>query len=92
MTQNVTIQGTLAADGTLHLDEKPNLPPGRVTVVVQVLPEMDPFWQRMNAIKAIPRTKPDDGGENTLEEVERMRKEWDEHQGELERPMGHCGR
>src|SRR5690242_11845037 len=31
----VELQGTLRADGTLLLDHKPNLPPGRVRVTVQ---------------------------------------------------------
>jgi hypothetical protein len=35
----VEVQGTLQADGTLVLDEKPNLSPGRVRVVVQAAPE-----------------------------------------------------
>jgi len=36
MTINaVEVQGTLREDGTLVLDEKPNLPPGRVKVMVQ---------------------------------------------------------
>lgn len=73
MSQNViVIQGTLTADGTIQLDEKPNLPPGRVQVVVQSLPQLpagDPFWQRMQAIWAIPRTSPSDGGQKSLEEV-----------------------
>jgi len=34
LTQAVT-EGTLKADGTLELDEKPNLSPGRVLMVVQ---------------------------------------------------------
>ena len=29
------IEGTLQADGTLVLDENPNLPPGRVTVLLR---------------------------------------------------------
>ena len=29
------IEGTLKPDGTLELDQKPNLPPGRVKVTVQ---------------------------------------------------------
>lgn len=87
----VVIEGTLQADGTLVLDEKPNLPPGRVRVVLRQeesieVPADDPFWQRMQAIWAIPRSPglPDDGGANTLEEVRRMRGEWDEHQQQLE--------
>jgi hypothetical protein len=31
----VEVEGTLQPDGTLLLDEKPNLPPGRVRVVLQ---------------------------------------------------------
>jgi hypothetical protein len=34
-TNTIEIQGTLHADGTIVLDEKPNLPPGRVQVTVQ---------------------------------------------------------
>ena len=49
------IEGTIQPDGTLVLDEKPNLPAGRVTVVLRqdtdmVLPKDDPFWQRMQAM------------------------------------------
>ena len=35
----VEVQGSLQPDGTLVLDEKPNLPPGRVRVVVQSVAE-----------------------------------------------------
>jgi hypothetical protein len=31
----VVIEGTLKPDGTLELDEKPSLSPGRVTVILQ---------------------------------------------------------
>ena len=31
----ITVEGTLAADGTLELDRKPALPPGRVTIVLR---------------------------------------------------------
>ncbi|MGO9108251.1 MAG: hypothetical protein ACLP9L_03365 [Thermoguttaceae bacterium] len=49
------IEGTIQPDGTLLLDEKPNLSPGRVTVVLRqetaiVIPSDDPFWQRMQAM------------------------------------------
>ena len=33
--EEVMIHGTLKSDGTLELDQKPNLAPGRVTVVVR---------------------------------------------------------
>jgi hypothetical protein len=47
------VQGTLQPDGTLVLDEKPGVPPGRVRVTVQpvvVVPAEDPFWQQVQAI------------------------------------------
>ena len=87
----IVIEGTLKPDGTLELDEKPNLPAGRVTVVLRqdveaTLPKDDPFWQRMQAIWAIPLAAKNtsDGRANTLEEVHKMREEWDEHQEALE--------
>ena len=45
------VSGTLKSDGTLELDENPNLPAGRVTVILRqesvvTLPADDPFWQR----------------------------------------------
>jgi hypothetical protein len=40
--RDVVIEGTLKPDGTLVLDEKPSLPPGRVRVVVQTVPETPP--------------------------------------------------
>lgn len=45
----VVIEGTLQPDGTLKLDHQPNLPPGRVTVVMrQQIEEVAPtenWWQ-----------------------------------------------
>lgn len=38
----VMIEGTLQPDGTLQLDEKPNLSPGRVTVVLRQEAETKP--------------------------------------------------
>ena len=54
LTETV-IEGTLDANGTLMLDEKPKHPLGRVKVVLRQetpveLPAADPFWQRMQAI------------------------------------------
>ncbi len=53
------IAGTLQPDGTLVLDEKPNLPAGRVTVVLRQEAETkkpqplgDAFFQRMEDIWA----------------------------------------
>jgi hypothetical protein len=54
METPVEVQGTLQADGTLVLDEKPNLPPGRVRVTLQ--PAVDyrqteiwQFFEKMHA-------------------------------------------
>ena len=33
--QEIVVGGTLKPDGVLELDQKPNLPPGRVTVVLR---------------------------------------------------------
>jgi 50S ribosomal subunit-associated GTPase HflX len=85
----VVVEGTLKPDGTLELDQKPNLPAGRVQVIVIPRPELprdDPFWQRMQAIwngqKArgfVPRS---------VEEVEaerrQVRDEWEERMQRLE--------
>ncbi len=38
MNTTAVVQATLKPDGTLELDQKPNLPPGRVQVIVQPLP------------------------------------------------------
>ena len=96
LTETV-LEGTLQPDGTLVLDQKPTLPPGRVTVVLRqeaqiVLPKDDAFWQRMQAMWAIPNDRRDagDGGANTLAEVRTMREEWDEHQEAIERLQDEC--
>src|SRR5262249_22819223 len=64
----VVVEGTLKPDGTLELDQKPNLAPGRVRVVLQqgstpALPPGDPFFDMLKGIWAariaaglIPRT------------------------------------
>ena len=49
-SSEVVIEGTLKPDGTLELDEKPSLPPGRVTVVVRQEggpkgPSKEDWWQ-----------------------------------------------
>ena len=49
------IEGTLKPDGSLELDRKPDLPPGRVTVRVQslvALPDGDPFFDLLKGIWA----------------------------------------
>jgi hypothetical protein len=50
------VQGTLNADGTLELDKKPNLLPGRVTVVLrqQSIPTstQEDWFQHLQRIRA----------------------------------------
>jgi hypothetical protein len=47
----VVVEGTLKPDGTLQLDQKPSLPPGRVTVVLRqesgASPPQEDWWQFM---------------------------------------------
>ena len=55
-TEPTTVLGTLKPDGALELDEKLELPAGRVRVTVELLPDPtatpDPFLARMEAIWA----------------------------------------
>ncbi len=52
------IEGTIQSDGTLVLDERPNLPPGRVTVILRQTTESAPpppqedWWQYLQRIRA----------------------------------------
>ena len=52
--QPIEVEGTLHSDGTLVLDEKPNVPPGRVRValspVAGATPPEDGFMARMQKI------------------------------------------
>ncbi len=54
--QEIVVAGTLKPDGTLELDRKPELPPGRVTVVLRqeseaAAPQED-WWQYLQRIRA----------------------------------------
>jgi hypothetical protein len=60
MSMQVTLQGTVKADGTLELDDKVSLPEGRVLVTVQPVVQPspdDPFWQRMEQLWAGQRAR-----------------------------------
>jgi hypothetical protein len=52
----IVVQGTLNPDGTLELDQKPNLAPGRVTVVLrqqsQPAPAKEDWFQHLQRIRA----------------------------------------
>jgi hypothetical protein len=52
----VVVQGTLKADGTIVPDQKPNLPPGRVELVIRAVspaagPQED-WWQYLQRARA----------------------------------------
>lgn len=67
----ITVQGTLKPDGTLELDQKPNLVPGRVTVVLRreaeaaAAPPEDWFQFLLNA-----RRKMEEAGCHFMDEKE----------------------
>lgn len=92
---HLVVEGTLNADGTLVLDTKLALPPGRVQLIVQPLPELpkdDPFWQRMQEIWAaqkargqVPRTK-----EEIDAEINALRDEAEEEMQAVERRQQEC--
>jgi hypothetical protein len=51
----VVVEGTLKPDGTLELDEKPNLAPGRVTVVLRQAsapPPKEDWFQYLQRLRA----------------------------------------
>lgn len=89
MNAQVILHGTLKNDGTLELDETPNLSPGRVRLTVEAVapqPSPDRFWNMMAQIWSdlrasghVPRT---------AEEIEAQRRafrdEWDQRQEALE--------
>ncbi|HWG47694.1 MAG TPA: hypothetical protein VN688_33325 [Gemmataceae bacterium] len=92
----VELQGTLQADGTLVLDEKPNLPPGRVRVSVQ--PVLDytqtDIWQFFERLREeqrarghIPRSK-----EEIDADIAASRQEDEERMLEIERLQEECWR
>jgi hypothetical protein len=91
----VVVRGTLNPDGTLQLDEKPGLTPGRVTVVLRQeteLPKGEPFWQRMQAIWDAQKAAGHSCGSATETEAEmrRMRQEWEDRQQGIERLQEEC--
>jgi len=76
-TPPLVVEGTLTAEGTLQLDERPNLPAGRVRVTVQLLQQAaagETLMSRMQAVWAgqkgrghVPRSREEiDADINTL--------------------------
>ena len=84
------VRGTLKEDGTLELDERLDLPPGRVQVTVQ--PETKPketgsmmetlkrIWAEQDARGYVPRS-----GQEMDDQLRELRDEWDERDEFLER-------
>jgi hypothetical protein len=92
----IEIQGTLRDDGTLLLDHKPNLPPGRVKVTVEPMPDytqtdiwqfFERLWAEQRARGHVPRTR-----EEIDAELEVARQEDEERMQELERIHEECRR
>jgi hypothetical protein len=90
----IELQGTLREDGTLVLDDKPNLPPGRVKVTIEPVPELTStdVWQVLERIWAgqrtrrhVPRTR-----EQIDAELEAARQEDEERLQGLERIHEEC--
>jgi hypothetical protein len=88
-TKAIEVQGTLREDGTLVLDDKPNLPPGRVRVTVEPVPDLTQtdVWQVVERLWAgqrsrghVPRTR-----EQIDAEVEAAHQEDEERMQALER-------
>jgi hypothetical protein len=55
MSVQITLQGTVRADGSLELDDRVAMPEGRVLVTLRPVVQptsTDPFWQRMEQIWA----------------------------------------
>lgn len=92
---SLEVLGTIRADGSLELDEKLNVPPGRVKVRVEAIPEtkakpaeglvefVDRLRREMEAAGHKFRTK-----EEIDAEIEELRNEWEERLEELDRARG----
>jgi hypothetical protein len=95
-TPAVEVQGTLRPDGTIALDEMPNLPPGRVQVRVQPLPDLtqtdvwqvlEKIWAGQQARGHVPRSR-----EEIDADIAAMRQEDEERMQAIERLHEECQR
>jgi hypothetical protein len=97
-TPSLVLEGTLTPDGTLQLDQRPNLPAGRVRVTVQPLspaaPPGDTLMSRMRAVwdaqKArghVPRSR-----EEIDADLNALRDEAEEEMQAVERLSDECRR
>jgi hypothetical protein len=95
-TKAIEIQGTLREDGTLVLDQTPNLPPGRVKVTVEPVPDytqtdiwqfFERLWAEQRARGHVPRSR-----EEIDADLEAARQEDEERMQDLERIHEECQR
>ena len=87
----IVLRGAVTADGKLVLDERPDMPPGRVEVTVRPLQdavgEERPMFETLKRIWAQQEARGFPGGrsaEEAVAEVRALRDEWDGHQQEVE--------
>lgn len=73
----IVVEGTLKPDGTLELDEKPNLSPGRVKVILQSAPANMPRQRGLaDVIDEIRQSQQARGFQGrSAQEIEAMRRE-----------------
>jgi hypothetical protein len=54
---SIIVQGTVTAEGTLTVDQKVPMPPGRVQITIQPAPEaragQKDWWQRLQEARAV---------------------------------------
>jgi len=95
-TKAIEVQGTLREDGTLVLDDKPNLLPGRVKVTVEPAPDptqtdvwhvLERIWAGQRTRGHVPRTR-----EQIDAELEASRQEDEERMQALERIHEECSK
>jgi hypothetical protein len=95
-TNGIEIQGTLQEDGTLVLDQKLDLPPGRVKVTVEPLLDykqteiwgfFERLWAEQRAKGHLPRTR-----EEIDAELEAARQNDEERMQDFERIHEECER
>jgi hypothetical protein len=92
----VTVEGTLKPDGSLEVAEKLSLPPGRVRVTVEVLPE--PSANRSGLVEFLDRIRREpvstESAGRSKEEIDAsisaLRDEWEGRMGEIERLQEEC--
>ena len=93
MKTQVEVGGTLRADGTLSLDERPDLPAGPVRVTLEVVVPTPPeegegWWEFLQQLRAeqlasgyVPRT--DEEIQAEIDEMDRIDEEGDKRRDQL---------